>query len=92
MLGTQIRGLVLTGPLFHDLLMKKLYLSDGNGLRRAVLNAGQTIDALGHIYRLGLFSLQLEHLLGADSYTGAAAVALALVHCYHVHAACFLLQ
>ena len=72
--------------------MKKLYLGDCNSLRWAVLNAGQAVDALGHIYRLRLVAFQLEHGLGADIYTGAAAVALALVHCYHVHVACFLLQ
>ena len=67
--------------------MKKLYLGDCNSLRRAILNAGQAVDALGHIYRLGLFSLQLEHLLRADIHTGAAAIALVLVHCDHVHVA-----
>ena len=45
------RGPILTGPLFHELLMNELYLVDGNGLLRAVLHAGEAVDALGHVHR-----------------------------------------
>ena len=43
-----------------------------NGLRRAVLNAGQAVDAFGHIHRLGLVAFKLEYGLRANVNAGAA--------------------
>jgi hypothetical protein len=55
---------------------------------RAVLNAGQTIDALGHVDRIGLSAFDCENGLRAKVRTGSVTVTLAIVYGYHVHASC----
>jgi ABC-type branched-subunit amino acid transport system substrate-binding protein len=44
-----------------------------DGLLRAVLNAGQAVDAFRHIDRFGLAAFKLEHGLRADVHAGTAA-------------------
>ncbi len=70
----------------------RLYFVDRNRLLRAVLDAGQAIDALGHVHRFGLAALNLEHGLRAHIRAGAVSIALALVDSHHVHVVCVLLH
>jgi len=65
---------------------------DGNGLLRTVFHAGQAVDAFGHVDRIRLAAVNFEYGLRAHIHAGSVAVALALVDCYHVHDALFLLQ
>jgi hypothetical protein len=67
--------------------MPVLQFLDRDGLLRAVLHAGLAVDALGHVDRIGLAAIELEHLLGADVDAGAVTVTLVPIDCYHDHAA-----
>jgi len=60
-------------------------LGNRDGLLRAVLHAGQAIDALGHVRRVGLAALQFEDGLGTDIHAIAVSVALFCINRYHVH-------
>jgi hypothetical protein len=69
-----------------------LYLGYRDGLLRAILNARQAINALGHVRRIGLVAFQFEYGLRTYAGAGSAAVALVLVNCNHVHGGNFLLR
>src|SRR5512146_2247473 len=65
-------------------------LGDRNGLLRTVLHAGLAVYAFGHVHRIGLAAVQLEHGLRTDVHARTVAVALVLINGNHVHGGSFL--
>jgi hypothetical protein len=70
---------------------EKLDFVDSDRLLRAVLHAGQAVDALCHVHWFGFSGFNLEHGLRAHIHAGPVAIALSLVDCYHHHGALILL-
>jgi hypothetical protein len=85
------QGIIYSTIPFVWLFFASLYFGYRNRLLRAVLNAGQTIYALGHVRWIGLAAIQFEHRLRADVHTRAVAIALVCIDRYHVHDYAFLL-
>lgn len=74
-----------TGPFFNKVVIICLNFVDRNCLLRAILHAGQTVDAFRHVDRIGLAAFNLENRLGTNIGAGAVSITFVLVNCNHVH-------
>jgi len=67
-------------------------LGNRDRLLRTVLDAGQAINALGHVRGIGFSAIQLEHRLRTDVHAGASPSHFFCIDRYHVHDYTFLLS